>query len=217
MNNIIYDNFLLGVCTIAVLIVFVLFMSVFSKLSNAYMTHTLYLGFAFLILIAMKFFFEHNFIVYSISHPFLILRFLLVSLFYYFIIKKDTQRKIIVYSSILIPVILIIQYLITPSLFFVFNLLEIILTTIPIIFFGLLHVYNSIGKKKTYFFVNLSLIIYQIGNFILFLGANLYFFKFNILSLTLLNLNSGLSIICSCFVFWDWKVNFYKSKNTTND
>jgi hypothetical protein len=217
MDNSIYDNFLLNTCIFAVLIVFGLFLSVFSKLSQAYLFHTLYLGFALFVLIGLKTCFENNINVYSISHPFLILRFLLLSLFYYFIIKNGFQRKIIICSVILIPIILFVQYLMQPNLFFVFNLLEIVLTTIPLILFGMFYFYNSIGKTKKYYYVNYSLVIYQTGNFILFLAANLYLFKFNILSLTVMNINSALSIICSCFVFWDWKVNFYNSKNNKNE
>jgi hypothetical protein len=217
MDNSIYDNLLLNSCIFALFMVFCLFLSVFAKLSNAYIVHTIYLGFALFVLVAMKLSFKNNLNVYSISHPFLIFRFLLVSLFYYFIIKNDIQRKIIISNIILIPVILLIQYLLQPNLFFVFNLLEIVLTTIPLILFGMFYFYNSIGKTKKYYFVNYSLVIYQTGNFILFLAANLYLFKFNILSLTVMNINSVLSIICSCFVFWDWKVNFYNTKNNKNE
>lgn len=108
-----------------------------------------------------------------LSHFYFILQFLILSLFYHVLLKEEFQRRIIVFTLIGCLSVLSIQYVYDPSLFYRFNLLEIFITSLPIIVYATFHLYNMLNEKKEFYYINMGLMFYLFGSTIVFLTANL--------------------------------------------
>ncbi|WP_079242239.1 hypothetical protein [Chryseobacterium indologenes] len=108
------------------------------------------------------------------SHYYLIGQFLLLGLFFHEILIEKYQKKAARTLLIIIPVVLVIQYIIYPEKYYVFNLFEIFVTSFSIIILALFHLYNILDTKKKYNYISLGLLLYLISSTVIFLSGNLY-------------------------------------------
>lgn len=108
------------------------------------------------------------------SHYYLIGQFLLLGLFFHEILTEKYQKKTARILLVTIPVILIIQYMIDPEKYYVFNLFEIFVTSYSIIILALFHLYNILDTQKKYNYISLGLLLYLISSTVIFLSGNLY-------------------------------------------
>lgn len=108
-----------------------------------------------------------------LSHFYFIIQFIIVSLFYFYLFADRLQKKIVIFSLIVCPVVLAIQYVMLPSLFYQFSLLEIFITSLPLIIYATIHLYNLLNEKKEFYYLNIGLLVYLFGSTIVFLAANL--------------------------------------------
>ncbi len=69
--------------------------------------------------------------------------------------------------------VLFVQYSIDWSHFNRFNLLEIFITSLPLIVYATFHLYNLLNEKKEFYYINIGLLIYLFGSTIVFLTCNL--------------------------------------------
>lgn len=151
-----------------------------------------------------------------LSHFYFIGQFILLSVFYYTLVKDNFQKKAIKTGFVLVLLTLAIQYAIKPELFFKFNLYEIFITSFLIIIYATFHFYNMLEEKKEYYFINMGILLYQFGSTILFLVGNLtikFSSKFNFITWIL---NSAFIIVYQLFILYEWRVSYYK-KRITND
>jgi hypothetical protein len=66
---------------------------------------------------------------------------------------------------------LLIYFSISPEKLKNFDLFEILITTIPIIVYTLMHIYNSLTIKQTYAYVNTGILLYvSLSTLVFFLG-----------------------------------------------
>lgn len=108
------------------------------------------------------------------SHYYLIGQFLLLGLFFHEILIEKYQKKTARTFLIIIPVVLVIQYIIYPEKYYVFNLFEIFVTSYSIIILALFHLYNILDTQKKYNYISLGLLLYLISSTVIFLSGNLY-------------------------------------------
>ncbi|MDQ1859146.1 MULTISPECIES: hypothetical protein [unclassified Chryseobacterium] len=108
------------------------------------------------------------------SHYYLIGQFLLLGLFFHEIVTEQYQKKTARTLLIIIPVVLVIQYIIYPEKYYVFNLFEIFVTSYSIIILALFHLYNILDTQKKYNYISLGLLLYLISSTVIFLSGNLY-------------------------------------------
>ena len=94
-----------------------------------------------------------------LSHFYFIAQFILLSLFYKSSFKKS-QKRIVNIILILVLSILAIQYLNNPKMFFRFNILEIFVTTFPIIVYSIMYLYNSLSISGKFMNINASILVY---------------------------------------------------------
>ena len=108
-----------------------------------------------------------------LSHFYFISQFILLSLFYKALFKK-WQQKLIDCILFIVLSALTIQYIIKPELYYKFNVLEIFITTFPIVIYSIMHLYNSLNKQGKFMLINsgvlmyltTSTLIYILGNYI---------------------------------------------------
>lgn len=150
------------------------------------------------------------------SHFYFVLQFLILSFFYYSLMKENIQKKTIMFLNVCCSLLLMIQYLITPKLFYTFNLFEIFITSLPLIIYSTFHLYNLLNEKKRFYYINIGLLIYLFGSTIVFLTSNL------LLSLKtydsfdfIYSLNVYLYVIYQLFILFDLKGIVLTESNKT--
>jgi hypothetical protein len=145
-----------------------------------------------------------NFENLFLSHFYFGLQFLILSFFYYYLMKDHFQRKTIKISLIVCLAALGIQYALDWSLFFKFSLLEIFITSLPLIIFATFHLYNLLNEEKKYYYITTGLLIYLFGSTIVFLTANLLIsLKSRIAFEQIYNLNVYLYVVYQLFILYD--------------
>ena len=205
------NNFFADIGYFILLINVILFIKGFSNNGKAFKIFALYSVLIFIIQIIVN---VLNYLKINnlfLSHFYFILQFFLLSFFYLTILKVNFQKKIINILLILCPLILFIQYIIAPNLFFEFNLFEIFITSLPIIIYSTFYLYNLLNEKKDFYYINLGILIYLFGSTVLFLVGNLVVKLDNSLNDIPWILNSALYIIYQLFILVELKNNFSKN------
>jgi hypothetical protein len=149
-----------------------------------------------------------------ISHFFDLFQFVLLSFFYSTLLNTKNQLKILYVTFIVLLSFLSIRYLVNPNLFFEFSLLESYLTTMPIIIYATMHLYNNLGKKAPFYYANLGLLFYLFSSTFLFLlyelvallNAKEYY-------LIIVNINIVLQYIKFGFFFYQLKIIYFNSND----
>jgi len=147
-----------------------------------------------------------------LSHYYFVIQFILLSLFFMniFLLLKQ-KRKVLIVLIISLSVITL-SYIINPDLYYSFNIYEIALTSVPIIYFSVLQIFNSLLKEKKYLYINTGILFYILLSTLIFIAGN------NIINLPdYVNditwvLNSILFIIFQLLIFYEWYKNLRHKK-----
>lgn len=140
-------------------------------------------------------------------HVFFIGQYILLSLFFSLILNNKILKKILTYSSILIPLILVIVYIFNQDLLFRFNIAEILICSIPLLVASFTFFIEKIdSKNKMYIFFNSGFFLYLICSTLIFSAGNN---KAQTLSLLWL-LNSLIYLCYQILIFIEWYKNLKK-------
>lgn len=106
-----------------------------------------------------------------LSHFYFIFQFIFLSLFYLELFTKEQGNWV---KSIFYIVVFIIgvQYINDFSLFYKFNLLEIFLTSFPLVIYSIIHLYNSLTKSSGFIYINAGILIYLAVSTLIFILGN---------------------------------------------
>lgn len=152
---------------------FLFFLFIVFKQKKAVKTFMFYLLAMVLIQITSVVYNYHSLPNLYLSHFYFILQFLILSYFYFEILKTNFQKKVV---KIAVPVCLTllgIQYYLNPDLFYKYNTFEIFITCIMIIIYSMFHFYNILNEKKQYYYINIGIFVYLFGSTFLFMVGNL--------------------------------------------
>lgn len=141
---------------------------------------------------------------------FFIGQFILLGLFFKSLFIVKNQKKYLLWSLLSGLLLIIIESIYNYNLFFEFNLFEIILTSLLLVSYALMHLYNQLTAEKVYYYITIGVIIYMLSSTVLFLVGNLtndLSDEFKYLSW---QLNAFLFIVLQLFYLYEWKVSFYK-------
>lgn len=184
---------------------FALFIYRFKKENKAYKIFTIYLGIIVLIELLIKIIVSFGYENLFLSHFYFTGQFILLSLFYLELLNENYQKKIVKFNLVIIPIILLINFLINPSQFYEFCMIEILLTSIAIISYSTFHFYNMLSNKKEFYYVNSGILIYLFGSTVAFLPRNLHTIYGHSFSMALQLLNIILYIVYLIFIFLEWR------------
>lgn len=184
---------------------FVLFIFKFKKENRAYKIYTIYLGVIVLIELLIQIIIKSGYQNLFLSHFYFTGQFILLSMFYLELLTESYQKKIIKFNLIFIPILLGINFLINPSQFHEFCLMEILLTSISIISYSTFHFYNMLSNKKEFYYINSGILIYLFGSTVTFLPRNLHTIYGYSFSMALQVLNIILYIAYLIFIFLEWR------------
>ncbi|WP_430408844.1 hypothetical protein [Kordia sp.] len=104
-----------------------------------------------------------------LANTYMIMQFVMLSLFYYAIFKEQKQRKYILIILVTVSIILGVQYAWTPGLFHEYNPYGIIATSTIVIFYAITYFFHHISDKELkLYLVNSGILIYLLGTILLF-------------------------------------------------
>lgn len=149
-----------------------------------------------------------------ISHFYFNFQFLFLSFFFYKLFNSPILKKLVVITLVVIWGILAVQYYQTPTLFWQFNLFEILSISFILIGYALIHLYNSLGEEKKYFNFSIGLIMYLLCSSIIFMSGNLELVFYYEPYIDIWIFNSILYIVYQILILKEWKT---LTKNNTID
>ena len=134
------------------------------------------------------------------QHFYELFQFVILSYFYSLLLKTKSQLYTVYILLIVLPLFLLSRYLINPSLFFEYNLFETYLTTMPLIIYSSMHLYNNLGEKSDFYYSNLGLLFYRL----------LVVFEIeDHINDLMININITLQYIKFGFFFYQWKLIYF--------
>jgi hypothetical protein len=110
---------------------------------------------------------------FFISHIFFNVQLLFLGLFYYNLFNTKKEKRYVKYASIIVFTISVLQYIIKPASFWQFSLLEIISVSVVLISYALMHLYNTMGENKNFFYFSIGVIMYFLCSCIIYLTGGL--------------------------------------------
>jgi hypothetical protein len=200
-------SFTINVSYVLHFINILLFFTGFSRNGKAYKIFTIYL---FVILLGEMIsivMIKNKYENICMSHYYFIFQFIFLSLFYLEILSLPVQRKIVKIGLILIPSILIFQYITNPKLIFIFNLFEVFVCSFSIVTYATFHFYNMLNEKRLFYYINSGVLIYLFGSTIIFLSGNVMIMRGTGLAYYLVYINVFLYIFYLTMIFIEWKKN----------
>lgn len=147
-----------------------------------------------------------------LSHFYFIFQFIFLSLFYSKLFNKK-QRNYQIIISVLVFLILLIQYATNPDLYYKFNLLEIFITSFPLVIYSIFHLYNSLSKSGKFMYINAGVLIYLSISTLIFILGNLINTVDRSLSFDIWFLNRVFYLGYLILILIEWKKSLWKTKN----
>lgn len=151
---------------------------------------------------------EHNLFL---SHYYFIGQFVFLSVFYFHLFKKQLYKLILKIFFLIILLALSIQYYTDPLLYDTFNLLEIIICSIPLVIYAFLYFTENIeNDKKHFIYLNSGVFIYLLSSTLLFVAGNYVSSSVSFWNRFIWSLNAILYLVYQIFIFIDWYKNLRK-------
>lgn len=142
-----------------------------NKKAIAYKFFTVYLMISFVISIAAFILAKQHIPNLYLSHAYFIGQFVLLSFFYWSLFNLK-QKPYVLITMMLVIVLLAIQYALKPHLIDMFNLFEIFVTSLPLVVYAIVHLYNSLNKSNNYLIINAGILIYITSSTLIFILGN---------------------------------------------
>lgn len=147
-----------------------------------------------------------------LSHYYFVGQFVLLSLFYKQILKRAIKKKLIILCLLIVSILVAIIYIVKPEEYFRFNLIEVIITSLPLVFFAFLFFLENLNFSKKFIYLNSGVFVYLIASTFLFSVGN-YIVESKIaksISIYVWILNNIMYSIYLLLIFVEWYKNFRK-------
>lgn len=147
-----------------------------------------------------------------LSHLYFISQFLLLSLFYGRLFTR-VQRLLVHIICVAVLLTLAIHYFMDPGIWYTFSLLEVFLTSFPLVIYSIIHLYNSLNKKGAYLYINAGVLMYLSSSTLIFLLGN---YQFGLDENTVSNMwfmNKVLYLVYLLLILFEWKYNISQYKH----
>lgn len=195
------------------LILPVLYLRGYRKLGNAYKLITWYLILVAVIQIFLTLYAYNKWNNLFMSHFYFIGQFTLLSMFYNTLLKK----KWIFWVLVFVLLGLVVQYILDPSIFFVFNSYGMSVTQTILVLYAFLYFQKSLTIKGGFLYINTGVLFYLITSVLYFASYNLF------LELEVKNkplkyiywLHQLLYFVFEILIFVEWYKNYRVISTTT--
>lgn len=147
-----------------------------------------------------------------LSHFYFIFQFVLLSLFYVKLFETKQMKRMIKLVLLLVLSVLCVQYIVQRVVFFEFNLLEIALTSVSLIIYSIIYLYESLVKRKEYSYINYGVFMYLLSSTLLFCSGNIMKELGNSVNKIIWFVNSVLFVCYQLLIFYEWYKNIRHNK-----
>jgi hypothetical protein len=140
-----------------------------------------------------------------LSHFYFNFQFIFLSFFFYQLFKSTVLKKIIVLTFISVYTFLAVQYCLKPEIFWGFNLPEILAISFILISYSLIHLYNTLGEAKSYYYFCIGLIMYLLCSSIIFMSGKFELVFSQDPYIDIWIFNSLFYIVFQILIFKEWE------------
>ena len=201
------DRFLVYFGYILLLINLICYLKVYSKKSFSFKLFTFYLAVTFIIQITTTTLRKLGINNVFLSHYYFISQFIILSIFFNNILKNKLQKRIIQFVFLTVLLTLTIYYFKYPSNYFRFNVLEIVITSFPLIIYSFFFFTQKVeGNNKKYIFIISGFFIFILCSTLLFTTGNIT----SSIKKIIWHSNATLYIVFQVLIFVEWYKNFRK-------
>ena len=176
----------------------------------AFKLFSYYLLVIFSIQCMSTYYFEKGINNIHLSHYYFIVQFVFLSLFFRDLMLKKILKKLIFLLLVATLVYLSIYYIIYPKNYYIFNISEILLTSIPLAFYCLLFFFEKIDNPDKDF-------IYTVSGFFIYILCSILLFSVGNISseikMAIWYSNAVLFIIYQTLIFVEWYKHFRTKKS----
>lgn len=193
-----------------------LFFKSYRKNSIAFKVICFYLLFCLIIQSITEYFFNIRKDNLYLSHYYFLGQFLFLSFFYKSILESQIKKKVINVFLIIIPFLIALLYSINPKDYFKFNLIEVIITSLPIVFYSILYFSETLNSSKKFIYLNSGVFMYLISSTFLFSAGNFINSSAseNSVKRYVWILNVFLYLVYQILIFIEWYKNFRKKTSS---
>lgn len=192
----------------------VLFLLYVFRNNKAYKYFTVYLFVIAAIQILMAIVVPQNKSNLYLFHYYFILQFIILSLFYYEILKVKWMLWILMGIASL----LMLQYALVDGLYNRYNTLGAFITQLLLVVYSLIYFYRLLEQKGQFLLVNIGVLVYFTSSTLVF-GLGNMVFDINVpvyISRTLNDINVFLYLGFQILIFIEWYLNYRKSRVRNN-
>ncbi len=202
-------DFITGSSDLILAVNTILYFKSYQKNLVAFKVFSIYLLFYFIIQMITWYLFEQKLDNLFLSHYYFIGSFVFLSIFFSEIFEKQFIKKLI-YSIIAINLIILsLHYYFYPESYNKFNTLEVIITSVPLIFYSILFFYQKIiDQKKEYIYIVSGFFLYTLCSTLLFTVGNLPSEIKEIIWYS----NAILILVYQILIFIEWYKHFRKKE-----
>ena len=151
---------------------------------------------------------------FFLSHFYFNAQFILLSAVFYRLFTNENLKKLVVANYTVITLIIAGMYIFDNTSFWEFNLFEIAATSLLLLMYAFIHFYNTLGKKKSYFYLTTGMVLYVLCSSLIFLFGNyeLVFIEDPYIDIWIFN--TLFYIVYQVLIFTEWKyINKHGVKN----
>ncbi len=145
-----------------------------------------------------------------LSHYYFLSQFILLSLFYKYVFENKKNKLLINTTLILIIYFLVLQYAMDTTLFQIFNLTEVVVTSLPLIIYSIIFFYQNLNAKVKFIYINIGVFMYLLCSMLLFASGNLMIELDPLINKIVWIVNASLYIVFQILIFIEWRKNYYR-------
>lgn len=202
------DDFLIYSGYLILLLNLILYSYSFFRKGKANVFFVAYLAFAFLMQFSMEIMYFLRMKNQFVINIFFAGQMILLGLFYNSLLQIKNQ-KIFVQTTLAVSLLIFgFQLVLDPYQFVKLNLFEIILTSLLLVVYALIHLYNMLTDNKRYYYVSFGFVMYLLSSTVLFLVGNLSSGLSNDVKFLTWILNAFLILVLQFFILYEWIKSF---------
>jgi len=145
-----------------------------------------------------------------LSGYYLFSQFILLSGFFYHLFSPFYKQRcyLIKYVSIAVTAGLVIQYFLDNGLYFTFNPIGFLITSLVLITYAVLYIFELLTQKLAFNYVTGGIFIYLISSILIFtLSTSILTLNNDVFSV-IWQINAVLFILYQLLILWEWKQHF---------
>ncbi len=190
----------------------ILYFTGFTRHGKTCKTFFFYLLGILIIQLAMEIYAIYKINNHFLSTYYLFLNFTLLSVFFHQLFGSICHKAVrfIKYITLVVLLGMVVQYIIDPNLYFQFNSTGFLVTTVILIVYSALYLYELLSKKIAYANIISGMLIYYISSSLIFATATALINFDEGTSILIWKVNAVLFIIYQILILREWIQTFYR-------